>query len=155
MIIKSQFRWTVGCALLALLFLAAVMMGAWYLLVLALEPGLLLRSILAVIVLLPVAAQIRFIGPLHKAVAFQLTRDEIVVRPYWGFGSARVFQYSDFYGYSSQMVYQKGFGMLEYSYLVCAAGSSYGFSQFYHRNYSELKAALDLRIPVLTPPDAP
>ncbi|WP_345257394.1 hypothetical protein [Flaviaesturariibacter amylovorans] len=146
---RSKFKWTILGGTVALIYLTAAMVGVWYLLNRAFDLHVLLQILLAVVLFLPVRMQFRFIGVRHRAVAYRLFPDHFEVRSFWGLGRPKSFKYGDFGGYVTERGYIMRYGPIEDSYLISNAGRSFGFSDYYHRNYSEIKAWFDVKIPLL------
>ena len=77
-----------------------------------------------------------------------IEEDRISLQEYFGFGRKKIFRYNEFEGYIVSQ--QPGrLGVKEYIFLIGEGKRQVCIFEFYHRNYSELKGAIQNRIPFL------
>ncbi len=76
-----------------------------------------------------------------KIVKVEIKGDQISVANYLGIGSKKVFSFSQFEGLQTAILPSK-YNTYEYLYLIKDNKKAIKLSQFYHRNYAELKSAL-------------
>ncbi|MEO8150150.1 MAG: hypothetical protein ABI723_21125 [Bacteroidia bacterium] len=72
-----------------------------------------------------------------KAISINIYEDIISSKSFLGFGKKRQFDFKYFDGYKTSILIGSGF--YEYLYLMHKDKKVIKISQFYHRNYSELK----------------
>ncbi len=73
-----------------------------------------------------------------KIIAVVIDSNVISVRNFWGLGRKVSFVLSDFEGYKTSLLPSK-YRTYEYLYLIKNGKKIIKISQFYHRNYSDLK----------------
>ncbi|TQM50725.1 hypothetical protein BDE36_2485 [Arcticibacter tournemirensis] len=76
-----------------------------------------------------------------KAIVVSLNNDSLEVKNFLGLGRPGSFSYSSLEGYRTSAVPSRG-GTYEYLYLIHQGKKIAKISEFYHRNYEELKASL-------------
>lgn len=81
----------------------------------------------------------------NKAVVVTIYTNRIDVRYLMGLGKTRTFLFSELDGYLTSWLSSDA-GQYEYLYLVCQGKKIIKLSQFYHKNYAELKEAITPRI---------
>ncbi len=70
----------------------------------------------------------------------------ICVRAFYGLGSKRQFELNDFNGYTTSRIPARYSGTYEYLYLIMGNKRVIILSEFYHKNYYELKQALSRKV---------
>ena len=73
-----------------------------------------------------------------KAIKVIINGEEISVKNFAGIGTARSFSFSEFDGYKISILTSRQ-GEYEYLYLIKNNKKAVKLSQYYHRNYKELK----------------
>lgn len=74
-----------------------------------------------------------------KAVTVELDEKGIAVRSYYGFGSKRQFNYSECEGFATSDLPTESGQTYEYLYVMQNGKKIVKLSEFYHKNYTELK----------------
>jgi hypothetical protein len=77
-----------------------------------------------------------------KAIQVTIKSGEIVVSRYCGLAKAITYDFARFEGFHTALLTSK-YGTYEYLYLIEDSKRKVAISQFYHRNYSDLKEALE------------
>jgi hypothetical protein len=73
-----------------------------------------------------------------KIISLETGFDHFVVRRYFGLGKPNTYYFTDVEGYKTSILPAKG-AEYEYLYLVSGGKKVAKLSQFYHKNYLELK----------------
>jgi len=81
-----------------------------------------------------------------KAIVLTLFSNEIIVSRFLGLGKRKSYQLADFE--LSQTAYLSSrYKSYEYLYFLQGGKRRFALSEFYHKNYPELKASISLRLP--------
>ena len=75
----------------------------------------------------------------------QIECEEIIVSNYLGFGAKKVYKFSQFDGLETALLPSK-YDTYEYLYLIKNGKKVVKLSQFYHRNYADLKCSLSGKV---------
>jgi hypothetical protein len=81
----------------------------------------------------------------HKVVKVCIKKDCIEVRNYFGLGHLKSYQFSEIDG-SEICFLPTNYSTYEFLYLLKEGKKLVQLSEFYHSNYAELKAALQLKV---------
>lgn len=82
-----------------------------------------------------------FFGELRtKAITVSLNSNHITVRRYFGLGRKKVFHLTDFDGYRTSTLSSE-YQTFEFLYLLAGKRKVVKLSEFYHKNYPDLKSA--------------
>ena len=76
-----------------------------------------------------------------KVIVFEMGYDSFTVKRYFGFGKPKTIYFADVDGYRISILPSKG-AVYEFLYLVAQGKKIVKLSQFYHKNYDELKEAI-------------
>jgi hypothetical protein len=74
-----------------------------------------------------------------KAIRVEFGYDHLTVRRYLGWGPEKTYYFTDIAGYQTAILPARGTSY-EYLYLISGGKKVVKLSQFYHKNYDELKA---------------
>ncbi|MBK9249052.1 MAG: hypothetical protein IPM69_13295 [Ignavibacteria bacterium] len=74
-----------------------------------------------------------------KAIVISLDDQSLTVRGYYGIGTICQYSYSDFEGYTTSDLPTESGGTYQYLYLMKNGAKVVKLSEFYHKNYEELK----------------
>jgi hypothetical protein len=80
-----------------------------------------------------------------KAISVTLDNDLITTSNFLGLGGKRIFDLTEFDGFTTSLLPSKG-GTYEYLYLIKDNKKVIKLSEFYHKNYFELKHVLSKRV---------
>ena len=90
-----------------------------------------------------------FLGELRtKAIQVKIEDEQITVKSFLGFGIKRSYPLSEFDGMETALLPSK-YDTYEYLYLVKNGKKLIKLSEFYHRNYPDLKEALLNKVPYM------
>ncbi len=81
----------------------------------------------------------------RRAITIIIENDMIKTRSYFGLGSTRVFSIQEFDGFITSTLPSQS-GTYEYLYLIKGDKKTITISQFYHKNYSEMKNIISSKI---------
>lgn len=84
-----------------------------------------------------------------KMIKVVIEGDVISVRKFGGLGKKRDFLFPEFDGFKTSMQPYKARGILEYLYILKGNRKIIKISEAYHKNYHELKVAVEMKIPKL------
>jgi len=76
-----------------------------------------------------------------KVVSVDIGYDNFIVKGYFGFGTPKTFYFNDVEGYRTSIL-PASLVVYEYLYVISGGKKVIKLSQFYHKNYEELKAAI-------------
>jgi hypothetical protein len=83
------------------------------------------------------------IGELRtKVVSVNIGYDNFIVKGYFGLGAAKTFYFNDVEGYKISILPAE-LTVYEYLYVISAGKKVIKLSQFYHKNYEELKESIN------------
>ena len=77
----------------------------------------------------------------NKVILVDIGYDNFVVKRYLGLGTAKTYYFGDMQGYKISFLYSAS-ASYEYMYLIKDDKKIIKLSQFYHKNYDELKQAI-------------
>jgi hypothetical protein len=77
-----------------------------------------------------------------KAISVKINYNTIEVKRYFGLSNSKSYLFTDFSGFKTSTLASRG-GRYEYLYLMQGEKKVIKISEYYHRNYSELKAAIE------------
>jgi hypothetical protein len=77
-----------------------------------------------------------------KIIKVAIDGDAISVRRFGGLGIKKTYSFSEFDGFVTSLQPYGALGVMEYLYLMKGKRKVIKLSQFYHKNYAELKAAI-------------
>ena len=81
----------------------------------------------------------------HRVI---IEENRITKREFFGFGDAKIYRYNEFRGFITSQ--QPGrLGTKEFIFLIKEGKRTICISQFYHRNYFQLKEAVAKKLPYL------
>jgi len=83
-----------------------------------------------------------------KAISTTFIDNTVYIRRFYGLGPSTYLDIADFDGYSTSILLSRG-GRYEYLYLKRGEKKVIKLSEFYHRNYSDLKEYITKRIAYL------
>ncbi len=76
-----------------------------------------------------------------KVVSLDIGYDNFIVKGYFGFGASKTYYFNDIEGYRTSIL-PASMVVYEYLYVISGGKKVIKLSQFYHKNYDELKAAI-------------
>jgi hypothetical protein len=76
-----------------------------------------------------------------KVVSLDIGYDNFIVKGYFGFGTPKTYYFTDVEGYRTSIL-PASMVVYEYLYVISGGKKVIKLSQFYHKNYEELKAAI-------------
>jgi hypothetical protein len=79
-----------------------------------------------------------------KVIKVYIGKDSISKKVFLGLGVKRQYQFKDINGLKTSLVFSRG-GTFEYLYIIVDDKKVVKISEFYHRNYKELKRTLMIR----------
>jgi hypothetical protein len=77
-----------------------------------------------------------------KAIHVLIASSNISVSRYFGLGKSKAYDFSKFEGFHTSMLSSR-YGTYEYLFLIQKNKREVAISQFYHKNYNDLKAVLE------------
>jgi hypothetical protein len=83
-----------------------------------------------------------------KVISLDIWFDNFIVEGYFGFGPPKTFYFNDIDGYTISILPASGTAY-EYLYVIAGGKKVIKLSQFYHKNYGELKDAIASNIKYL------
>ena len=83
-----------------------------------------------------------------KAIRVDIGEYEIIVSRYLGLGSNKVYYFSSFDGYETAILSSR-YSSYEFLYLVANGKRVIKLSEYYHKNYTEMKKVLSEKLPDL------
>ena len=97
-------------------------------------------------VFVPLFVIVILFGLLRRRASFLTLTDEgIIVQNYLGFGKKEFYPFFEFEGFETERVWSK-LGEFEQLIFVPSHGQVIVISAFYHKNYQELKAYLEIHV---------
>lgn len=80
-----------------------------------------------------------------RAYKIEIQNDKIIVREYFGLGKQKIFELKNLEGFNMSIQSSKS-GSYEYIFIIQEGKRIASISEFYHRNYAEMKAVIEGRI---------
>jgi hypothetical protein len=141
MILKSKFKFWILLSIT--LFMVVTVLIAFLLALIFTRDELPRVAILVFLILFTSTWLWMLFGEFRtKAIHVLITSGDISVSRYFGLGKSKAYDFSKFEGFYTSMLSSK-YGTYEYLFLIQKNKRKVSISQFYHKNYDDLKAVLE------------